>query len=62
LDEKTKPYLLEDISVWKILPDLTSLIISLMLVANGMTEKEILTQYLTLKKEDIKAAQKRRYG
>jgi uncharacterized protein (DUF433 family) len=25
-------------------------------VANGMTEKEILTQYPTLKKEDIKAA------
>jgi uncharacterized protein (DUF433 family) len=26
------------------------------LLGNGMTEKEILTQYLTLKKEDIKAA------
>jgi uncharacterized protein (DUF433 family) len=32
------------------------------LLANGLTEKEILTQYPTLKKEDIKAAQKRRYG
>jgi uncharacterized protein (DUF433 family) len=26
------------------------------LLANGMTEKEILSQYPTLKKEDIKAA------
>jgi uncharacterized protein (DUF433 family) len=32
------------------------------LLANGLTEKEILTQYPTLKKQDIKAAQKRRYG